>query len=85
MTLTLDIPDVLTASLGKDVPRVVLEGFAIQAYRSGTLSSAEIRQLLGHESRWDTEAFLSAHNVWPDPAAEEVEGELERLISLRAS
>lgn len=84
MILTLDIPDMLAASMGTDVPRAVLEGFAVEAYRSGTLSCAEVRLLLGHESRWDTEAFLSAHDAWPDPAAEEVEGELERLISLRA-
>jgi len=84
MTLTLDIPDKLMAALGKDAPRAVLEGFAVEAYRSGTLSCAEIRQLLGHASRWDTEAFLSSHDAWPDPTTEEVENELNHLLSLRS-
>lgn len=85
MVLTLNIPDVLASSLGQDVRRTVLEGFAVEAYRSGTLSCAEVRVLLGHESRWDTEAFLSAHDAWPDPSVADVEEDLNHLAGLRVS
>jgi hypothetical protein len=29
------------------------------------LTIRQARLLLGHDSRWETEDFLSAHGVWP--------------------
>ena len=84
MTLTMTIPDSLAASIGNavdEVRRRFIEGYAVQAYRSGTFSTAEIRELLGHASRWETEEFLAAHGAWPDPTVTEV---LEDLNNLRA-
>jgi len=75
MTLTLNIPDLLLRRLEAvcdNVPRALLEGFAADAYRAGTLSRAEVGQLLEHESIWQTEAFLSAHEAWPAPTFDEV-------------
>ena len=75
MTLHLEIPDGLAAQL--DVPegglgRAVLEGFAVEAFRGGRLSAFQVRSLLGHGSRWETQAFLSAHEAWPGLTADEV-------------
>jgi Uncharacterised protein family (UPF0175) len=75
MTVTLTIPDAIGAALkaeGADVSRAVIEGFAVEAYRMGTLSAMEVRVLLGHDSRWETEDFLSAHDAWPGTTAEGV-------------
>ncbi|OYW29765.1 MAG: hypothetical protein B7Z47_04425 [Chthoniobacter sp. 12-60-6] len=83
MTFTITIPDKLAASIGSgedEVSRRILGGYAVQAYRSGTFSTAEIRELLRHASRWETEDFLAAHDAWPDPTATEV---LEDVSSLR--
>jgi hypothetical protein len=88
VTFTLTIPDVLTRSLGsepEDVRRAVIEGFAVESYRSGSLSSAEIRELLGHSSRWQTEDFLAQHGAWPDPSEAEVEEDLRNLAALHAA
>ncbi|NBC47097.1 MAG: UPF0175 family protein [Gammaproteobacteria bacterium] len=82
MTLTLNIPDPLQQRLEAvctDLPRAVLEGFAVQAYRTGTLSRAEVGQLLGHASLWDTESFLSKHDAWPAPTFDEVAEDLDGL------
>jgi hypothetical protein len=82
MNLTLTIPDPLLRQLEAvcdDVPRAVLEGFAAEAYRTGTLSRAEIGLLLGHESTRETEAFLSAHAAWPAPTFDEVAADLSAL------
>ncbi|WP_020504839.1 UPF0175 family protein [Lamprocystis purpurea] len=82
MTLTLDIPDPVLRRLQSrcaDVPRAVLEGFAVESYRTGTLSRAEIGDLLGHTSRWDTQAFLAEHQAWPVPTLEEVTSDIASL------
>jgi len=83
VTLILNIPDPLLRRLEStcdDVPRALLEGFAADAYRSGTLSRAELGQLLAHESVSQTEAFLSDHHAWPTPSLDEV---AEDLLALR--
>lgn len=75
MTVTVTIPDAIGAALeadGADLPRAVLEGFAVQSYRTGALSAAEVRLLLGHDSRWETEDFLAGHDAWPGTTAEQV-------------
>ena len=75
MTVTLNIPDEATASLGiavPDLPRALLEAFAVEGYREGRFSAKRVRLLLGHDSRWETEEFLSAHGVWPGLTLEDV-------------
>jgi hypothetical protein len=88
MTLTLEIPNDIAAGLvqdGKDPARAVLEDFCVEAYRQGRLSTLQIRRLLGHGSRWDTEDFLATHNAWPDPSESEVISGAAALRSLRPS
>jgi predicted HTH domain antitoxin len=46
-----------------DMPRKVLEAVALEAYRSGALTGAEVQRLLGLASRWDLEAFLKQAGV----------------------
>ena len=86
MTVTLNIPDLLADSLNQSqptLPRLILECFAVQGYRQGMLSTAQVRVLLGHDSRWETEDFLAAHQAWPDPAASEVIAGARALKELR--
>ena len=74
MTISLTIPDLLMASLAPlqpELPRMILESFAVQGYRQGILSTAQVRTLLGHDSRWETEDFLTQPEAWPDPSAPE--------------
>ena len=85
MTVTLTIPDVLAGSLKRVQPALqglLLDGFAVEAYRQGMLSAAEIRILLGHESRWETEEFLAAHDAWPGTTATDVSEDGRRLTAL---
>lgn len=86
MTLTLNIPDPVLRrlqSLCTDVPRAVLEGFAVESYRTGTLSRAEIGDLLGHTSIWDTQEFLAEHHAWPAPTLEEATSDIASLRNTR--
>ena len=75
MTLTIEIPDHLASCWpegGDGMARTVLEDFAVESYRQGRLSAFQVRQLLGHESRWETEEFLSSHDAWPDLTVQEM-------------
>ena len=53
------------------ISQVIVKNMAAQAYRRGILSSREVSVLLGHESRWETEDFLAAHDAWPGLTAAE--------------
>jgi hypothetical protein len=82
MTMTLNVPDALTPALrgsGKILSQVLQDGFAVEAYRQGILSAAEVGVLLGHASRWQTEDFLAAHDAWPGHTLEEVVEDGSRL------
>ncbi|MCX6874879.1 MAG: UPF0175 family protein [Verrucomicrobia bacterium] len=75
MTVTLNIPDDVASNLGIEepaLPRAMLEAFAIEGYREGRWSAKQVRLILGHDSRWQTEDFLSAHDVWPGLTVEDV-------------
>ena len=85
MVMTLDIPETLAAPLKRAeaaLPRVLLEGFAVEAYRQGILSAAQVRMLMGHESRWETEDFLAAHDAWPGTTVKQVTEDGRQLSAL---
>lgn len=84
MTVAVEIPDDLEQQLKagwSDLPRRVLEAVALEAYRSGVLTSAEVGRLLGLQSRWDTEAFLQQHGASLDYTADDLTRDVEVLRS----
>ena len=87
MTVTLTIPDALAGLFERmqpTLPRVILESFAVEGYRNARLSAKEVRVLLAHDSRWETEDFLAAHGAWPGTNAEEVAEDGCKLNALLA-
>jgi predicted HTH domain antitoxin len=86
MTVAVDIPDDLERRLREgweDVPRKVLEAVALEAYRSGALTGAEVQRLLGLESRWDLEAFLKEAGVFLDYDEADLARDLEAFRQSR--
>ena len=78
--VTLDLPEELSAVLsagGGDLSRAVMESLALEAYRERKLSTAQLRRLLGFESRYELDAFLKAHEVWLEYGLEDVERDRE--------
>ena len=69
MNVAIEIPDEvarqLAASSG-EVSRAVLEAVAIEAYRSGAITPAQVQQMLGLHSRWETEALLRRAEAFHD-------------------
>lgn len=61
VNIAIEIPDVVSAPLRakwRDLPRAALEALAAESYRAGALTAHQVGQLLGHSSRWETDAFL---------------------------
>lgn len=78
--LTLHIPDELFAALaapGRELSRSVLEALALEAYREHRLSTAQLRRLLGFESRYELDGFLKAHEVWLEYGMNDLERDRE--------
>ncbi|MCU0751510.1 MAG: UPF0175 family protein [Akkermansiaceae bacterium] len=85
MKMVLEIPDEIAESLGGSsgaLTRAALEALAVEGYRSGALTTKQVRLLLGHASRFETEDFLSAHGVWPGITADDAAADSRALSEL---
>ena len=61
MNVAIDIPDEVARQLqarSGELSRAVLEAVAIEAYRAGAVTSAQVQEMLSLKSRWETEALL---------------------------
>ncbi len=86
MQITLELPEDIVRELQskwKDLPRAALESLALEAYRSRALAAAQLRRLLGFETRMQVDAFLKEHEVY-DFTAADFEQDRETLRQLRA-
>jgi len=66
MEVAIHLPDDIAHQLQArhaDMARYALESMALEGYRSRTLTTEEVRQLLGLEDRWAVHEFLQAHDV----------------------
>jgi hypothetical protein len=61
MLITLELPDDFAKELETkwtDLPRAALESLTLEAYRSHVLSTAQLRRLLGFETRMQVDALF---------------------------
>jgi predicted HTH domain antitoxin len=85
MNVTLQIPDDIVLRLGcslADISRRALEALAVEEYRAGRLTLAELRRLLDFETRAELDGFLKARAVYEDYAVDDLEREREALRRL---
>ena len=76
MTITVEIPEGLAGRLvpaGQDPARAALEAIALDGYRSDRLTEADIRELLGFETRMEVHGFLKEHGVFLQYTADDLE------------
>ena len=86
MTIPLNIPDDIARQLtagGADLARAALEALALEGYRSGKLTEAQVRRLLGYQTRMEVDGFLKAHNIFLEYIVEDLEREAEISRRLR--
>ena len=85
MELTVQIPDDVAASMsasGGDLSRRALEALALEEFKSGHITKAELRRLLGFATGHQLDGFLKAHEVYEDYTIEDLEKELAGLKRL---
>ena len=78
--VTLDLPDELSAFLavsGQHLERAAFEAIALEGYRERKLTTAQLRRLLGFESRYELDGFLKQHEVWLDYTWQDLEQDRE--------
>ena len=73
----------ILAALAGGVSRAVLEAVAIEAYRSGTITPAQVQQMLGLRSRWETESFLRQANAFQDYTMDDLERDIAAIRDAR--
>jgi hypothetical protein len=76
MQITLELPDEL-AGESNDLPRALLESFALQGYRSGKLTEEQVRKILGYGTRMQVHGFLKEHGVYLASTLEDLDRDTE--------
>ena len=71
--VTIALPDELSAALAAPGSRAAFEALALAAYRERKISAAQLRQLLGYETRMEVDAFLKSHGVELEYTVEDIE------------
>jgi len=85
MALSIDMPeDVRSVLEGRwgNLSRRLTENLALDGYRQGLLSLAQVRRLLGLATRWEAQEFLGSHGIPVfdfDPAELDREAALQKL------
>jgi uncharacterized protein YbgA (DUF1722 family) len=84
LNVVLHIPDdfVEQLAVGGDIERRALEALAVESYRAGRLSKAEVRSLLGFQMLNEVDAFLKAHEVYDLYTLDDVQHEVAALQRL---
>ena len=80
MQITLELPDDVAQSLEaqvKNLPRALLESFALEGYRSGKLTEEQVRKILGYGTRMQVDGFLKERGVYLDYSPEDLDRETE--------
>jgi len=79
MTVAIDVPEDIASQLEArwgDMSQRILEAFALEAYRSGEITEAQVQRMLHLSSRWEVEAFLKRTQAY----LEYTEADLEQDI-----
>jgi len=66
MKVTIQLPEDISAALEErwdNVPRRALEAIAVEGYRTGALTEAQVRRTLELDTRFQVHALLKEHHV----------------------
>ena len=82
MNIAIEIPDDVARQLALqagDASRAVLEAVAAEAYRSGKITPAQVQEMLGLRSRWETEAFLQSVEAYHAYTMDDLERDIAAI------
>ncbi len=80
MEVTINLPEdvarIISAN-GENIEREVLEATALEGYREGKLSQAQVRRMLGFATDMQVDAFLKEHNVYLEYDLDDIKRETD--------
>lgn len=82
MSVMIELPEEIERQLETEwgnLPRRALEAVALEGYRSGALTLAQLRRILGFETRMEADAFLKLHGVYLEYSVEDLKRDRETL------
>lgn len=84
MQVTVELPEDVARRFAGDasgLSRAALEALALEGVRSGKLSTAQARRLLGIRSRYEMDGFLKAHGILLPMTIEDVRSDSDTAIA----
>ena len=87
MQVTLEVPEDLARFLERDaggIGRAALEALALEGVRSGRLTAAQARRLLGIRSRYEMDGFLKSRGVFLEVTTEDIRRDAQTALAFRA-
>ncbi len=82
MEITINLPEDVVGIFsadGRNIEREVLEATALEGYRSGKLSQAQVRRMLNLPTDMQVDAFLKEHEVYLEYDLNDIKRETEFL------
>lgn len=80
MEVLLQVPDDIVEKLEArwaNLPRWAMQALAVEAYRSGALTSFEVQRMLGLSTRWETDEVLKRAGAFLDYSDDDLQQDLE--------
>lgn len=87
MDVAFSVPDGLAERLQErwgDLSQRALEAIVADAYRDEALTLGEVRNVLGHSTRLETEAFLKERGALLEYSEQELEADVEAAQTARS-
>lgn len=82
MNIVIEIPDEVARQIearSGELSRAVMEAIAVEAYRSGAITPAQVQQMLGLPSRWESEALLRRAEAYHDYTMDDLERDIAAI------
>jgi len=77
-----DVARVLREKWG-DLTQHTIETLALEGYRTRTLSAAQVRRMLGFQTRMEVDAFLKQHVIYRDYTETDLDRDIQTVRQLR--
>ena len=87
MDVHIEVPDDIVQrmkSRWSDLPRGMLQALAIESYRAGVITEAEVQRMLNLPSRWDVDAVLKEAQAYIEYTDMDLREDIDAIRRLRS-
>jgi len=82
VNVTIEIPDDVARKLAArsgEVSRTVVEAVAVEAYRSGAITPAQVQQMANLKTRWEAEELLRRAEAFHEYTMDDLERDIAAI------